>query len=76
MILSLLAYLSPLLITITLWLFYIKWQARPKKVFTEKTNILITGAAQGLGKMLAEKFASHHSHINLICLDIAENLAP
>jgi len=41
----------------SLWLFYSKWQVRPKKVFTEKTNILITGAAQGLGKMLAEKFA-------------------
>lgn len=45
MSLSLRAYLSPLLIIIALWFLYMKWQARPKKVFTEKTNILITGAA-------------------------------
>lgn len=42
----------------------------------QKTNILITGSAQGLGKLLAEKFASlHPDSINLICWDIAEHLA-
>lgn len=55
--------------------------SRPKKTFAagdKKTNILITGSAQGLGKLLAEKFAHLHSHgeVNLILLDIAEHLAP
>jgi all-trans-retinol dehydrogenase (NAD+) len=53
---------------------YCDIESRPKKHFVEKTNILITGAVQGLGKLLAEKFASEHEHVNLICLDIADTL--
>ena len=49
-----------------------------KKHFTkeEPTNILITGAAQGLGKLLAMKFAemSIVGAVNLIVCDIREDL--
>ena len=37
---------------------------------------MITGAAQGLGKLLAKKFAANHSEICLHLLDIADDLAP
>ena len=50
-----------------------------KKHFSkeEPTNILITGAAQGLGKLLAQKFAelSEVGAINLIVCDIRQDLA-
>ena len=50
--------------------------SRPKKDFAPGTNIVITGAAQGLGKLLATKFAANHPNICLHLLDIADNLAP
>ena len=50
--------------------------SRPKKVFQPQANIVITGAAQGLGKLLAKKFAANHSEICLHLLDIADDLAP
>jgi all-trans-retinol dehydrogenase (NAD+) len=50
-----------------------------KKHFTkeEPTNIFITGAAQGLGKLLAMKFGemSIVGAVNLIVCDIREDLA-
>lgn len=51
----------------------------PKKKFTKEkpTNILITGGVQGLGKLLAEKFASSSEtgSVNLIVCDIRDDLA-
>ena len=62
-----------LLIAISKGLAYL--DSRPKKEFAGgvyKTNILITGAAQGIGKLLAQKFVSIHrlGEINLILLDV------
>ena len=51
-----------------------------KKRFTpdRPTNIVITGAAQGLGKQLAEQFVRRHQpgSVNLIIVDIREDLKP
>jgi NADPH:quinone reductase-like Zn-dependent oxidoreductase len=64
-------------LVVTLRYLYGLYQSRPKKVFSEKTNILITGGAQGIGKLLAQKFAAMHgTKVNLIVLDIADHLAP
>ena len=54
-------------------------QRMPKKHFTKEkpTNVLITGGVQGLGKLLAQKFAasSPAGSVNLIVCDIREDLA-
>ena len=51
-----------------------------KKRFTKEncTNIMITGGAQGLGKLLAEQFIRRNQvgSVNLIIVDIREDLAP
>lgn len=58
---------------------YYLWKTAPKKTFisSKPTNILITGGVQGIGKLLATKFATMHPNgeVNLIVIDIAENLA-
>jgi len=58
---------------------YYLWKTAPKKNFisSKPTNILITGGVQGIGKLLAAKFATMHPNgeVNLIVIDIAENLA-
>ena len=40
---------------------YCCWKALPCKTFTkeQKTNILITGGLQGIGKLLAKRFAKN-----------------
>lgn len=57
------------------WLFW----SSSKKRFTPElcTNIVITGAVQGLGKLLAEQFVRRNrpGSINLIVIDIREDLA-
>jgi NAD(P)-dependent dehydrogenase (short-subunit alcohol dehydrogenase family) len=54
------------------------WQTYPKKSFNKNkpANILITGGVQGIGKLLAVKFAQMHSkgEINIIVIDIADHL--
>lgn len=47
----------------------------PRKVLSQGTTILITGGAQGLGKLLSLEFIEEHkSKINMIILDINETL--
>lgn len=52
----------------------------PKKHFTKErcTNIMITGGAMGLGKLLAEQFVRRHERgsVNLILVDIRDDLEP
>jgi len=63
---------------ITIKVYYL-WKTAPKKNFktSKPTNVLITGGVQGIGKLLAAKFAAMHPNgeVNLIVIDIAENLA-
>jgi len=53
-------------------------QRLPKKKFDKKkpTTVLITGGAQGLGKLLAQQFASHcpPGSVKLIIWDIRDDL--
>ena len=78
-----LAYYHPALFMVCLLFMYhaIRWVFwdGPKKRFTPEncTNIVITGAAQGLGKQLAEQFVrrSQIGSINIIVVDIADHLA-
>ena len=55
------------------------YRRRPKKNFTAKnpTNILITGGVQGIGKLLATKFAGQVAEgaVNIIVIDIRDDLA-
>ena len=58
------------------WLF---WRGSKKRFTPEQcTTILITGAVQGLGKLLTEQFARRNrpGSVNLIVVDIRDDLAP
>ena len=58
----------------------IRWvfMSMPKKQFTAEkcTNIMITGGAMGLGKLLAEQFVRRNplNSVNLIIVDIRADL--
>ena len=66
-----------LVLLITVKVYYL-WKTAPKKNFelNKPTNILITGGVQGIGKLLAAKFATMHPNgeVNLIVIYIADNL--
>lgn len=72
-----------LCLTVSLFLVFVflnrAWSRMARKTFTkaQPTNILITGGAQGLGKLVAQKFASSFEpgSVNLIVCDIREDLA-
>ena len=56
------------------WIF---WDSIKKRFTPEKcTNVLITGGAQGLGKLLTEQFIRRHlpGSVNLIVVDIRGDL--
>ena len=58
------------------WMF---WNGSKKRFTPEKcTNIMITGGAQGLGKLLVEQFLRRHQpgSINMIVVDIRGDLEP
>ena len=42
-----------------------------KRVITHSTTIMITGAANGIGKIIAENFATHHRCI-FVLVDILD----
>ena len=53
------------------------WNSIKKRFTPEKcTNVMITGGAQGLGKLLAEQFIRRHlpGSVNLIVVDIRGDL--
>ena len=67
------SFLAAYVIFMTIYRF---WDCLPKKTFTssEKTNILITGASRGLGRLLAAKFARNfkNGEVNIILLNRTE----